>query len=325
MVLILSLRHSVCVSHLNARNMSSCDGRVDEDFFASGTIPMNLGELIEFAGIVSRHGATLVEAPDLTQPMALDRFRDAHDLLLDRWDGIHRSLVGSPGATAVEDRKLFWQRVRPIFADVFAVGLIARLWGALLTAAGRRQEVVFAERAARGALALHDRVQQKFLRLMVDGPGSAFDQILALDHLRRQIERWSDLFVGHIILRHWLVDFAVEPNRALEFGQEQCDIQGRDLELVWEMYFVCIRSTFFDIRLPGGETEQMRNELLRAIFATFPTTMLLGENRLKSTKLAALIDDEWAESPSIGSVDRWGGSGRSTMPRRRFDFPPLNG
>jgi hypothetical protein len=266
-------------------------------------VSMKLGELIEFAGIVSKNSPRLITSSNLSL-REVDPFADAYRALLAIWgsrcDQLDQEIPVSPPL----ERQLCWERSQPVFVDVFAGGLVARVWGAIITAASRRRNAVTAEKQVRDLVAQHDALEQRFLRLMVNGPEFTLERVLALDRLRRKIERWSDLFVGHLMHRFGLTDFAVDLARALEFGEEQLAHPAGDgrAEAAWEMYFLCLRTSFRSITLPKGEAAQQRTQLLNCMLATFPGILFSDDGLLTTSELSHYFATPVAEGPSPTDV-----------------------
>ncbi|MBI3863896.1 MAG: hypothetical protein HY290_18560 [Planctomycetia bacterium] len=158
------------------------------------------------------------------------------------------------------------------------------------------------------------------MRLMVDGPNLTLERAVSYDRLRRKIERWSDLLVGHVVRRFGLADFAYDADRALEFGDEQDrEARGTRQDQIWDLYFLCLRSSFPEFILPGGVHGERRTEVCRSILSSFPESLFLGDGTMISTGLMRILaGDSVAEGPPAGN-----GAGADVIkwpkPARRFD------
>jgi hypothetical protein len=247
---------------------------------------LNLRQFVELVGIASAHSPNLIEAPAPLSRDALQRYADFSQVRIRNWlvalDELPRELSATPPAL----RPCVWQRAEVTLTDIFAGGLAARVWGAALTACGRARRELPAEKIARGALAGQMRAQTAALRLLVDGPDLTAARLAGFDKLRRRIERWTDLFLGHLVGRYALGDYAYDLERALDFGQEQLrESCGPRQNRIWDLYFLCLRSAFPDSKLPGGIQAEWREELLHSILGCFPPELFLEDGPLKSVCL----------------------------------------
>jgi len=289
---------------------------------------VNLRQFVELVGIVSAHSPNLIDASMPPGDDALQRYDDYSRVRNRNWlfalDELPRELAATPPAF----RPAVWLRAEATFTDIFAGGLAARVWGAVLTACSRTRRNLPAEKAARCALAGQLEAQTRALRLLVEGKHLSIEQLQNFDKLRRRIERWTDLFLGHLVGRYALGDFAYDLERALDFGQEQLrESWGPRQNRIWDLYFLCLHSVFPDDKLPGGIQAEWREELLHSILGCFPPQMFLEEGPLKSVRLqrflnsgalregpAALQNSRARRSCDFKSPPRWtriinGGSG----------------
>jgi hypothetical protein len=247
---------------------------------------LNLRQFVELIGIVSAHSPNLIEASAPLSRDALERYGEYSQVRNRNWlaalDELPRELAATPPAF----RPAVWQRAEATFADIFAGGLAARVWGAVLTACSRTRHDLAAEKEARRALAGQLQAQTGALRLLVDGPSLSLDRLQSFDKLRRRIERWTDLFLGHLVGRYAPGDFAYDLERALDFGQEQLrESWSPRQSRIWDLYFLCLHSVFPDYRLPGGIQADWREELLQSILGCFPADMFVEDGPLKSVGL----------------------------------------
>ncbi len=251
---------------------------------------MKLGQLIEFAAIVSADSPNLIEASFPISEESLQRYGHWSQLRFRDWLSTLDELPRRITEALAEKRADIWKNAEPVLIDVLGGCLIARVWGSILTACDRTRRSVSAERTARDVLAEQSVAQQRVLRLMVDGPYLTLERVVALDRTRRRIERWTDLLAGHVIRRYGLADFAFEIDRALDFGEEQLASGGARWESIWELYFVCLRSNFPDMSLPGGIQAEWRDQVFRSILHSLSGVLFIDDGRLRSVRLQRLLN-----------------------------------
>ncbi len=58
------------------------------------------------------------------------------------------------------------------------------------------------------------------MQLLLHTPGVSADEAVRLNRLRRQSDRWSDVFVGHLSARHDVAHFAANPPRARDYAAD---------------------------------------------------------------------------------------------------------
>lgn len=251
---------------------------------------MNLRALVELTAMISAHSPNLIESGARLPIDVLQRYwscsRAQGRLRLSR-------LTDFPAEVAAASpvrRPGLWRRIEPIVADVFAGDLTARVWGAVLAARDCRSGELCAGPIARSVLLQHESVRRRALQLMLESPGFSAEEFSRLDRLRRRLERWNDVLVGHLVRRYGLSEFAFDPERALEFGDEQlADSWGTGDLQVWDLYLVCLRSVLPEAPLPGGRLADLRNEIAQTMLAAFPHEAFLECGPLKSVRLRRLL------------------------------------
>lgn len=286
-----------------------------------GIHPLNLRQIVELLGLVSAHSPNLVEGRSPLSPEALDRYGDCSQNRNRNWLAALNELPRRITATPAGLRPLIWQQSEVTMVDVLAGGMIARVWGAVLTACDRTRRTVTAERVARTVLAGQLEAQQQVLRLMIDGPYLTLERVSGLDKLRRRIERWTDLLLGHIVKRYALGDFAFDLERALDFGDEQLrESWGPRHNQIWDLYFVCLQSAFPESRLPGGIEAEWQEALVQSILGCFPHDLFLDNGILKSVRLQRLLKDgQRREGPPVPG--RFASARLATRPGDRMTDP----
>lgn len=245
--------------------------------------------MVELTALMSAYGPNLIASPLAPPRDSLLRYWSCFKGAQRRWlDALHAWPRDVQQASPPE-RTALWEQTEPVLIEVFINEMPARVWGAILTASDRTRGICDAEPIARNILLGQMEVRQRALHLMVHGPHVTLDQIAAIDRLRRRIERWTDLFLGHLVKRYGLGDFAVDVERALDFGEEQLQAAGNPQERpIWDLYFVCLHAAFPEISPSRRFDEQFRLEICRSMLAAFPSDAFREAGPLKSTWLARL-------------------------------------
>jgi hypothetical protein len=113
-------------------------------------------------------------------------------------------------------------RFERVALENFLTELLTRVWATNWSIADRLRANCDSERVLLNVLQGIARVRREVLLLMVgDWDGPATDMISRVDRFRRRCERWTDLLVAGPGSRHGMWDFAVEPDRARDFGRDR--------------------------------------------------------------------------------------------------------
>lgn len=250
---------------------------------------MTLRQLIELTAIASINSPHVIESPAGPPRDALTRYWGCFKAAQRNWLNRLAAYPGEANCVSASERPKLWQRTEPILSEVFATELVARVWGAILTAGDRLRGTCDAEPFARNVLLGQLEARHLALRLMVNGPHVTLDQIAGLDRLRRKLERWTDLLLGHISKRFGLTDFPFDFERSLEYGEDQLQT-GYDprRSQIWDLYLLSLHAAFPATPAPAGVAESIRREIIASIYAAFPSVAFFGDGPFKSIGLGRI-------------------------------------
>lgn len=181
-------------------------------------------EHLELAAFVSMHGPRLIARGQGVSAGVLNRYWIAAKGRWERWMAVLKrfSLAASGGAPPANPS---WPRVRGVIQQVLLSDVPTRVWTAALAGSDHERGVCEAEPVARSVLMAHADARCRAMRLLLHTPGVSTDDALRLNRLRRQTDRWSDVFVAHIAAQHHdilgdVTRFAASPSRAKEFSAD---------------------------------------------------------------------------------------------------------
>ena len=122
------------------------------------------------------------------------------------------------------------------------------------------------------------------LRLLLHSTFIPAEQLSELDRLRRRVERWTDVLLGPLVAHYGneLADFAFDPRRARDFGEDQSQARfGSTSRPAWSFLLAGLRSAFPS---PPGHTSANDPTLpiLRSIMALFPDNAFHSEGPIQS-------------------------------------------
>jgi hypothetical protein len=200
-------------------------------------------------------------------------------------------------STALPDRV---PKIMAIASDLLVGELLTRVAGAILTACDRRQRLKRGEPIARNVLAVHQQCRASVLKLLLHSSSLPADQLAELDRLRRRVERWGDVLLGPLIAHygHELSDFAFDPRRALDFGEEQFSSRLQSTPQPRSSFLLAgLRSAF-----PNGSTTVSASDptmpILRSVMDLFPDNVFQAEGPIQSLRQSRIVrSSEHSEGP----------------------------
>jgi hypothetical protein len=244
---------------------------------------VTLRSLAEFLALISAHSPNLIEAGGEIPMDALQRYWDCSREQARLWiaDLNHHANLADDDSAA--DHAAIVRRCEPLLADILAGGMTTRVWGAVLSACDQSTGIESGSLIAEGVLTQQNLVWNHLLRWLMDHPTIPVEEAARFDHLRRRVERWTDVLIGHLVHKFGVVQFAFDPDRARDFGEEQLadTWSGRDLQ-VWDLYLTCLRTAFPPLTLPGGRPRYLREENLRQMLASLPRDLFEDGGTFKS-------------------------------------------
>lgn len=239
--------------------------------------------MVELATIASAYSSHVIESfePLPSQPLA--DYWIGSRRRLSRWLRAlkhHAELIDATDPKARPERL---REAKPLLEEIFAADMLARVWGAVLAAADRRRNSVHSDPVARNVLIGQLQARQFALELMLRVEGSEDVDLLAVDRLRRHSERWSDVLLGHLVVRYEVADFPFDADRARDFGEQHIahDIANPDAE-VWNLILAGLRLGFAPAWSTDDHLFGPTCEIATAVIATFPPSAFQQAGLFKS-------------------------------------------
>jgi hypothetical protein len=131
---------------------------------------------------------------------------------------------------------------------------------------------------ARNMFEGHSKARHSALTWMVNRIHNSEKIVVALDQLRRRSERWTDLLLGHLVVRYPKANFAFDRGRAYDFGNDQLSQQIEDPKApVWKLIQAGLRISFPDARLFPLPAPAWSQKIVKCMHETFPPGSLEAE------------------------------------------------
>ena len=180
---------------------------------------MHARDLAELAAIVAVEAPGLIRRGARVPPRATEEYWAASKCRLDRWGRLLRQLAASAGEVEVP-ATLSWPRVEPVIEEVLASELLARLWAATACAYDVAHGDDELAPVAQNILMGHFESRLRVLTLLADSRVVSQLAAIRLNELRRRVERWNDMLLGHLAGLIDIEPFAFDPARARDFAND---------------------------------------------------------------------------------------------------------
>ena len=258
---------------------------------------MHARELAELAALVAVHSPAIIHGSGRVPHSVSEQYWAASKCRLDRWGRLLRQLTASTDQP-LRPATLAWPRIRPVLEEILATEILTRLWTATATAYDAAHSDQDLEPVARNIFAGHLDARRRLLTLLADGRVIALPEAVKLNHLRRRVERWTDMLLAHLADTIAIDEFAFEPDRAHDFA-EDLDHQSTRAErrFTCQLMLTSLRASFAE----GLAERSVNADLNRRI-----SSALLAAFREEITDSAGLVKSLWLERMSQTATDTEG-------------------
>jgi hypothetical protein len=251
---------------------------------------MHARELVELAALVSAHGPVLIQSGKPIPAAGIEQYWTASKVRLDRWAWGLRRFAGAAEADAPR-RQTQWPEFRGLLEEILSGEMLTRMWTAVLCAYDRSRRRDEAEPAARSVLIGHMEARHRVLTLMVRGPGIDAEAALKLNRLRRRVERWTDLLVGHLAGRYDVSEFAFDPQRAQDFAEDLRDRSRRPGgRQAWPLVLASLQTAFRQGLGAESPNADLNARLAAGILSCFPADLFDSTGLMRSLWLMRLTN-----------------------------------
>jgi hypothetical protein len=168
--------------------------------------------LAELALVVSQAAPGILAETKAPSPESIRGFWQSTRSLQQQW---MNELNARPNETSCGIELI--ERLAP---RVFTVEILVRTFSTLLAAFDQRLGTSDLTRVARNVVSGLLQIRMTVLSQLLAVPEIELDRVLKIDRLRRRCDRWTDLLVGTIAIRDNCFEFAFDPDRSRDFGEE---------------------------------------------------------------------------------------------------------
>ncbi len=231
---------------------------------------MNNRQTVEIAALISAFSPHFVEGREPLPAGTLEQFWDRSQRRLKLWLMALARYQRQYASVPPDEHLQMWRDLEPILEEIFVSEVLTRVWGAALTARDQAQGTHLTEPIARHVLLGHLDARKRALQLLVTDTTLGIEHLANIDRIRRRVERWTDLMLGHLVETYQVDDFAFDPIRAREFGAQQLlQNSERPRDQVWVLLLVGLRMAFPDSQVAPPH-ELLQEEIVASILGCFP-------------------------------------------------------
>src|SRR4051812_46474662 len=180
---------------------------------------MHARDLAELAALLALHSPSIVHGAGRIPFACHEQYWSASKCRLDRWGRLLRQLTQASGQPELP-ATLSWPRVRPALEEILVSELVTRLWTAVATAHDQHHGDDGLEPIARNVFAGHLDARRRLLTLLAEARVIALPEVTKLNHLRRRVERWTDMLLAHLAGTIDVNEFAFDMERARDFAED---------------------------------------------------------------------------------------------------------
>ncbi len=233
-------------------------------------MPISLRQIAETAAFVSARSAFLLEGrTPVSQEHLQNYWKCCRGRMLD-WLRRLETVSTEAGVTSSDQHLAMWESVRSMVDEILITDILTRVWATVLAASdlnrGSRDVTPIARHTFNG----HLDVRNRALRLVLHDLQIPVSEVARVDRLRRKVERWTDILIGHLALNFQLDEFAHDPERAVEFGEGQiCEILRATDEPLWEFVLTGIRLAFAQ-QQESTVSAAWNQGIVRSVLGSFP-------------------------------------------------------
>jgi hypothetical protein len=289
---------------------------------------VNTRQTVEIAALISAYSPHVIERPVVLPKAALEQFWECSQKRLKLWLSAMAFYQRSASDASPQERLRLWQELEPTLVEIFVTEVLARVWGAILTSVDEEMGTHQYEPIARNVLIGHLDARKRALQLLAGDAGVTLEHLHRIDQVRRRVERWTDLLLGHLVERYQVEDFAFNAERSRDFGAQQLlQSTARPREQVWALVLVGLRMAFPTAANASPPNEYFQHQIIASILNCFPADSFQPEGPFRSILEGRVCRD--GNRPEIHAAeDQFGASSpQLTLPTQstisRIDFRKL--
>ncbi len=235
---------------------------------------MHARDLAELAALLALHSPSIVHGAGRIPHDTSEQYWSASKCRLDRWGRLLRQLTQAAGQPQLP-ATLSWPRVQPVLEEILVTELLTRLWTAVAVAHDAVHGDDDLEPVVRNVLSGHLDARRRLLTLLAEGGVIALPQATKLDHLRRRVERWTDMLLAHLAGLTNINEFAFDTGRARDFAEDldhqaaNSQSDNAEHDLTGQLMLVSLRASFAKDLADRSPNSDLNRRIASALLGAF--------------------------------------------------------
>ncbi len=264
---------------------------------------MQTCELAELSGLVAANGSRFVRGRGRLSESGLRQYWITSKSRFHRW---MQALLGqtSEKPSATPSRTPGIAKLVPVMEEIFASELLTRVWTALVCQYDRQHLASCGAPVVWNVFRCHEVARHIALQLLCQTPESERQLGLAVDKLRRNAERWTDLLLALLVSNGEADAAAVafDTVRLHEFARDLDDLRRiKHGVQAWQLFQTSIKAAFQTGLCRATPNETLNSQIAASILTCFPPDLFdatgplqsLWQERLQhtTTDMLAMVQD----------------------------------
>ena len=185
---------------------------------------MHVRESVELGAILACHGSLFIRRAGAVRPKTVEQYWVASKCRLGHWTRALKDYQVHSDNARNDGSQRAWTVVRSVIEEILATELLSRVWSGLTCGWDQRHEQAVFDPLVRSVFQGHLEARNRALNIMVYGCGFRMEEAVSLNHLRRRIERWTDMLLAYVTPEYDAGEFAFDAKRMRDFSD---DLQPR--------------------------------------------------------------------------------------------------
>ncbi len=230
---------------------------------------MHARDLAELAALLALHSPSVVRGAGRIPHDINEPYWSASKCRLDRWGRLLRQLTQASGQPQLP-ATLSWPRVQPVLEEILVSELLTRLWAAIATAHDQLHGADDLEPIARNVFTSHLDSRRRLLTLLAEGKTIAPPEATKLNHLRRRVERWTDMLLAHLAGLTNISEFAFDTGRARDFADDlDAESAHADNGFTGNLMLLSLRASFASDLADRTPNTDLNRRIASALLGAF--------------------------------------------------------
>lgn len=225
--------------------------------------------------------------------LAAEAYWTASRCRLNRWYGALRMFEDD--LLQEDDSHNPWPAIEIVVQEILVSELLTRVWSATMIAHDHLNESDELSGLAHGIHVGHIEAKNRAIRLILRGRDEAEETFNRMNHLRRRVERWTDLFLSLLPLSEATDMFAFDASRMQDFALENREYSTADRATKLQILTASLAADLANATQPFPANPDLNRQVAAGVLSCFPS------DRFDSVGLPKSAQMVWLEKGHLDS------------------------